>query len=172
MEVSIRNESLTVYISCLFSALTPGHGGENFFIANIMGPFYFATKENRWLDQITPYLPKWFSPALSSGGGYDAAGHAVVEGWYLGNGGAIPWGAWFLPLLAWSSLILASYAMLACLSVMLRAQWAEREALNFPLLRPADGDDARREQQRRRDAVSAQSGDVDWLWAWRRSSRF
>lgn len=47
----------------------------------------------------------------------------------------VPWGAWLLPLLAWATLILASYAMLACLSVVLRAQWAGREALAFPLLR-------------------------------------
>ena len=47
----------------------------------------------------------------------------------------IPWGAWLVPLLAWGSLIFASYIILGCLSVMLRAQWAEREALAFPLLR-------------------------------------
>jgi hypothetical protein len=40
-----------------------------------------------------------------------------------------------VPLLAWSALIFAMYAALACLSVMLRAQWGEHEALAFPLLR-------------------------------------
>jgi hypothetical protein len=35
--------------------------------------------------------------------------------------------------------ILALHFMLGCLGVMLRAQWAEREALAFPLLRlPTD----------------------------------
>ncbi len=129
-----RNETLTVYITCLFAALTPGHGAENIFIANVMGPFYYASRENKWLEQITPYLPDWFTPALS-GGAYQGAGRAAVENWYVGNGGNIPWGVWLMPLIAWSSVILASYLMLACLSVMLRAQWAEREALAFPLLR-------------------------------------
>ena len=61
----------------------------------------------------------------------------VVDGWYLGlrSGEAIPWDAWLTPLLMWSAVILASYVMLGCLSVILRAQWAGREALTFPLLR-------------------------------------
>ncbi|MGI8756704.1 MAG: DUF6785 family protein [Acidimicrobiales bacterium] len=29
-----RNEALTVYITCLFSSLVPGHGSENFLIPN------------------------------------------------------------------------------------------------------------------------------------------
>jgi hypothetical protein len=35
----------------------------------------------------------------------------------------------------WVSFVLVSYVMLGCLSVILRAQWAEKEALAFPLLR-------------------------------------
>ncbi len=35
-----RNETLTVYITCLFSCLIPGHGGENFIIPNLISPFY------------------------------------------------------------------------------------------------------------------------------------
>jgi hypothetical protein len=58
----------------------------------------------------------------------------VVEGWYVGLSGdqVIPWAAWMLPLAFWMSFVLLSYVMLGCLSVMLRAQWAEHEALAFP----------------------------------------
>ena len=45
-----RNETLTVYITCLFSASVPGRGGENFFIANVLASFYYAAKENKWLN--------------------------------------------------------------------------------------------------------------------------
>jgi len=128
-----RNELLTIYIACLFSCLVPGHGAENFFVACLLAPFYAATPENKWLDFLLPNLKSWFSPALVDG--YNAAGKDAVAQWYLGNGGAIPWQAWLLPLAAWSSLILASYAMLACLAVMLRAQWSDNEALAFPLLK-------------------------------------
>jgi hypothetical protein len=127
-----RNEILTVYITCLFSALVPGHGAENFFIPNLLGPFYYATRENKWLSFLLPYIKPWFTPALTADGHYNTV---AVSQWYLGNHGVVPWGVWLVPLFAWGALILASYVMLGCLSVILRAQWAENEALAFPLLR-------------------------------------
>jgi len=130
--VFTRNEMLTIYISCLFSALVPGHGAENFFIPNLLGPFYFATPENKWMQFLQPNLQPWFTPSLTANGKYNVD---VVSGWYLGNGGQVPWQVWMVPLVAWGTLVFASYIMLGCLSVMLRAQWAEREALAFPLLR-------------------------------------
>jgi hypothetical protein len=134
-----RNEILTVYITCLFSTLVPGHGGEAFFISQVVAPFYYATGENGWVQIWQQHLPSWMTPALNADGNgtYGPLGHKVVEGWFNGlpSGEAIPWGAWLVPLLAWSSLIFAMYGALCCLSVMLRAQWGEKEALAFPLLR-------------------------------------
>ncbi len=131
-----RNEILTIYTTCLFSALVPGMGSESFFVAHFIGAFYFATRENGWLDFLETYLRPWFTPALDPSGHYAGANRSAIEGWYLGGGAEnIPWGAWLVPVLAWSSFVFASYVMLGSLSVMLRAQWGEREALSFPLLR-------------------------------------
>lgn len=130
-----RNELITIYICSLFATLIPGHGSPAFFVSQIIGTFYYATRENRWLEWLLPHFKPWLTPALSPNGEYNAA---VVENWYVGlgpNDGGIPWGVWLVPLLAWGSLIFAIYLMLGCLGVMLRAQWAEREALTFPLLR-------------------------------------
>jgi len=129
-----RNEILTVYITCLFSTLVPGKGAETFFVPNVLSSFYFATRENKWLDFLTPYIKPWMSPAIGPNHTYNKA---PVEGWYTGlrAGEAIPWGAWMTPLLAWGALILAIQVMHCCVAVLLRAQWAEREALAFPLLR-------------------------------------
>jgi len=127
-----RNEVLTVYITCLFSCLVPGHGSENFFVSNILGPFYFASPENKWLDFLLPNLKHWYSPTIVETGKLNVE---IAAGWYVGNGGKVPWSVWLVPLGAWSSMVLASYVMLGCFAVMLRAQWAEREALAFPLLR-------------------------------------
>jgi hypothetical protein len=126
-----RNEALTVYITCLFSSLVPGHGAENFIVPNLIAPFYYATQENKWLEILQPYLKPWLTPALTESG---TVNRAVVEGWYVGAP-EVPWGAWMVPLVFWVSFVLVSYVMLGCLSVMLRAQWAEHEALAFPLLR-------------------------------------
>lgn len=126
-----RNENLTIYITCLFSTLVPGRGAENFFVPNVIAAFYMATQSNRWLTFLQPYLKPWFTPALTHTGQNNVN---VVTGWYMG-GGDIPWGAWLVPLVAWASLIVALYLMLGCLSVILRAQWSQYEALTFPLLR-------------------------------------
>ena len=125
-----RNEILTVYITCLFSTIVPAKGAETFFVPNILSSFYFATRENKWLTFLTPYLKPWMTPAISSNGNYDPT---VPNAWY--NGDPVNWSLWMTPLLAWSALILAIHIMHACLGVMLRAQWAQREALSFPLLR-------------------------------------
>jgi hypothetical protein len=126
-----RNEILTVYITTLFSCLVPGHGAENYFVPNMLAPFYFATPENKWLDFLQLHVKHWMTPALNADGTYN---RALTEGWYIG-GVAVPWAGWFIPLAAWGMLIFVSYTMLGCLSVILRAQWAEREALSFPLLK-------------------------------------
>lgn len=129
-----RNELLTIYITCLFSCLVPGHGAENFFVPNLIAPFYHLAQANQSLDFLVPYLKPWFTPALANGS-YDVAGRAIVDGWFMSTPtGAVPWGAWIVPLLTWGIFILASYFMLGCLSVILRAQWVGREKLTFPLL--------------------------------------
>lgn len=129
-----RNEVLTVYITCLFSCLVPGRGSENFFVSNVLSSFYFATRENRWFDMLQPYIRPWITPALTPQGQLN---EAVTSGWYLGlnPGESIPWGAWAVPLVVWSALILSLYIMQGCMGVMLRAQWSQREALAFPLLK-------------------------------------
>ena len=130
-----RNEALTVYISCLFSSLVPGHGAENLIVPVLIAPFYYATRENKWLEFLQPAMKPWMTPSIDPVTG--AYNQTVVAGWYEGlrPGASIPWAAWLLPLAVWALAILAIYMMLACLSVMLRAQWAENEALAFPLLK-------------------------------------
>ena len=133
-----RNETLVIYISCLISCLVPGHGAENFFIPCLMGPFYFATPENAWLSKfLEPFTPQWLSPALwaDAGNTFGPNGKQLVTDWYSGNLGHVPWQFWIVPLVVWCSLIVAIYIMLGCMGVILRAQWAEYEALAFPLLR-------------------------------------
>ncbi|HEX8551991.1 MAG TPA: DUF6785 family protein [Abditibacteriaceae bacterium] len=127
-----RNESLTVYITCLFSCLVPGHGSETLIIPSLISPFYYASPINKWLDFLQPGLKPWLTPALNADGSVNTA---VVAGFQQGASGVVPWSAWLVPLVFWGSFALVSYAMLGCLSVMLRAQWAEREALTFPLLK-------------------------------------
>ena len=85
-----RNEVLTVYLTCLFSTLTVGIGGNNYFVSFIIGSFYYATRENKWFDALKG-LPPWFTPALNADGTYN---RVLVESWYTGlsAGQGVPWG--------------------------------------------------------------------------------
>ncbi len=126
-----RNELLTIFITTLFSCLVPGRGGELFFIPNTVGAFYYGTPENKWRDLLLPHLPGWISPARTPNGNYNGP---LVEAFYNG-GQSVPWALWIGPTVAWAILIFSIYTMLGCLAVILRAQWADYEALTFPLLK-------------------------------------
>ncbi|HEX8237511.1 MAG TPA: DUF6785 family protein [Abditibacteriaceae bacterium] len=128
-----RNEVLSTYLISLFATTVVGIGGNNYWVSFILGPFYFGTRENTWRETFSS-MPWWMTPALRRDGTYNTA---LVDGWFNGlrPGQTIPWGDWLVPLLAWGALLLACFVMMGCLSVMLRLQWGEREALAFPLLR-------------------------------------
>ncbi|RYX83440.1 hypothetical protein EON83_14730 [bacterium] len=157
-----KEESLTVYISCLFSSLVPGHGSENLIVPAIMTPFYYATRANKWMDWLQPYIKPWLTPALNKD---STVNNDVLQNWYQGlpQGASIPWGAWLVPLAVWMSMVLVSYYMMACLSIILRRQWAQNEALAFPLLRlPLEMVDASATAKRDENAVSFWRNGLMW----------
>lgn len=96
-------------------------------LAILSSPYYAATRENGWAQQVQPYLPSWAVP-----GDEGEAMRWFHEG--LPSGQPLPWGAWLMPLGWWLSLILAVYLVCFCLVVLLRRQWIERERLVFPLI--------------------------------------
>ena len=93
----------------------------------VMGaPYYFATPENRWIEDVWPHLKQW----------------AVVQGpseqlrWaFVGmpSGESVPWGLWTIPMFWWGSFIGAVGFASICLAAILRKQWADHERLPFPL---------------------------------------
>lgn len=111
-----RNEMLTIYLISLFATTVAGIGGNNYWTIFIIGPFYYATRENGWRETFGD-LPWWMTPALRRDGSYNAP---VVDGWFNGikPGEAIPWDAWMVPLFAWSALMLATYVMIDRKSVV------------------------------------------------------
>jgi hypothetical protein len=125
-------ELLTVYVMALFAALISTPGADNFFIT--IGPslFYFSKRENGWADLFYKHIPPWFAPGWN-GQTYQ---REVIEPLFTGGLqlGQIPWHAWTLMIIAWSVLLLCSYAALFFGSLLLRRQWIENEALTFPLV--------------------------------------
>ena len=70
-------------------------------LAFITIPYYFATPENQWEKLLHPYLPSWVAPL-----DVDGAVTLLFNG--TPEGGAVPWGAWMVPMFWWLLLCSAS----------------------------------------------------------------
>ncbi len=125
-------ELLTMYAMLMFSALSSTPGADNFFLSTGPTLFYYSTAENGWASLFYKYVPKNFAP------GWDGSTYqkSVIEPFYTGamNWRDIPWQAWIPMLIAWGIFLSLIYSTLFFLSLLLRRQWIESEALAFPLV--------------------------------------
>ncbi|MCC6443092.1 MAG: hypothetical protein IT210_06495 [Armatimonadetes bacterium] len=87
----------------------------------------FATPENGWQQTILPHLPKWLI----------VQDQTALREYYLGNASlytARALRAWVPPMACWAAFILLLLWVMACLNTLLRAQWAEKERLTYPII--------------------------------------
>lgn len=125
-------ELLTIYAMLMFSALSSTPGADNFFLSTGPTLFYYSTTENGWAALFYKYVPSYFAP------GWDGFKYQkeVIEPFYTGamKWQDIPWQAWIPMLVAWGVFLSLIYSTLFFLSLLLRRQWIESEALAFPLV--------------------------------------
>ena len=96
----------------------------------LCGPYYYASGENDWVNQIHPYLPHWIAP-------YQLDGlQNFFEGSASGASDAL-WKIWIQPFVSWLPLLVAIHLATLCMMVLLRRQWAERERIIYPLVQVA-----------------------------------
>ncbi len=119
----------TILAMGIVGAAIPVFGLSGYLIGYMATPHYFATQENAWDKYIHPYTPDWLIPSNEG---------KVVSWFYEGlpKGAAIPWDAWVLPLIWWTTAIVAAFVMLACVAAILRKQWVQNERLVFPAMAP------------------------------------
>lgn len=119
----------TILAMGIVGAAIPVFGLSGYLIGYMATPYYFATQENAWDKYIHPYTPDWLVPTDEG---------KVVSWFYEGapKGAAVPWDAWVLPLIWWTTAIVAAFVMLACVAVILRKQWVQNERLVFPAMAP------------------------------------
>ena len=118
-------ELLTVYVMLVLASAIPSWGFTMNMMGLIAGMRYHASPENRWSELILPYIKPWITPTD------DNALRWFFEG--LPPGEAMPWRAWIVPLVMWSTFILAVYFVMICIVTILHKQWVEHERLTFPL---------------------------------------
>jgi hypothetical protein len=120
----LRPEELIVIWTMLAVALV---NDLSFYLpVTLVGPFYFASRENGWAALFHRYLP----PAL-----FPQDPRAIL--WFfhgLPPGQGVPWLGWGAALAPWLLFAALFYLMMFCLSGLLRAQWSERERFSFPIV--------------------------------------
>jgi hypothetical protein len=121
-----RAELVTIYIMGSVACTVSTIGLVCVLIPHISAGIYFATPENGWESQVLPYMASWLRV------NDEQAIKFFFEG--LPRGASIPWSAWGAPLAAWAVLILAFFAAMTALMVIVRKQWIEHERLTFPLV--------------------------------------
>jgi len=122
------HELLLIYIMMIVASAIPTWGLVTNMFHILTRPFYYATPENAWAEMIVPHIPSWVAPRDPQVAYYFYNG--------LPRGESIPWGAWAMPLLWWTALMVAIYFVMICLMVIVRKQWVEHERLTFPLTHP------------------------------------
>jgi hypothetical protein len=79
----------------------------------------------------------WWGPTVKTGNDPpDPEALAAVKGFAQGNGGKVPWGLWWRPMLYWSGMCLAYESMLMGLLLMFRKRFIEHERLPFTWSEP------------------------------------
>jgi hypothetical protein len=117
-----RVEILTIYTFVAIAISMAGVGVIRYWLASVTYPFYYARPEND-LASLQRWIPDWMVP------------HSVllIEGIYLGSG-PVPWGAWIVPLLAWSGFFAAFWSAMLCMITLVRRRWIQEERLGFPIV--------------------------------------
>ena len=122
-----RAELVLVYVMLLMVSALCTMGMSEQLLPIITAFFYYAAPENKWAEKLLPHFPDY--PLLVDDG---SDNQAFYEG--VGASGAhIPYSAWVEPLVWWSIFLLALYAAMISIAVILRRQWMERERLAYPL---------------------------------------
>ena len=92
-------------------------------IPMIAGPYYYVTEEKHYAEALLQSIPPWMAPSDPR----------VVKGLYEGSPAGTPWGAWMVPLAAWTAFTVATYVLMMSLTTLFRRQWVDHERLLFPL---------------------------------------
>lgn len=119
-----RQEILVVYV---FVTVAVGLSACSVirFLINIIGtPFYLGSASGHW-EAAWHLLPRWLVVSDPE---------TIRRMYERDPTGEVPWGAWAVPIAAWSGFILVFWFCLLCLAALVRRRWSEAEHLAFPLI--------------------------------------
>ena len=121
-----QGELIIVYVMLAMGTSLAGLDGMQVLISVMTHGFWFANPENQW-DQLLANAPPWLV----------VSDPQVLYDYYNGASTLYQWDhiyAWLAPALWWTGFIVVLVFVMICLSVLVRAQWADRERLTFPII--------------------------------------
>lgn len=121
-----RGELVVIYCMACVGSLLSGTGLVHRLLPGLVTNHFMYAEPGTWYYPFLKYIPAWFGPA--------AAYPGAVDEFFAPTGAGVPWGAWLLPLAAWSVLICSLFFAMLCAVILLRRQWTETENLNFPIV--------------------------------------
>lgn len=117
-----RSELLTVYSLVLLGGTVISHGLFPIALSRNIAFYYIARANPHWEGLFLGAIPAWFAPG----------DFAAVDAYFQG-GSAVPWSAWWIPLLALWAVIILLFTCTLSLVLIFRRQWISHERLSFPL---------------------------------------
>ncbi|NLO73385.1 MAG: hypothetical protein GX100_04645 [candidate division WS1 bacterium] len=123
-------ELVTVYGMMVMASPIVTMGIMSQILPIISGPSYFANPQNKFVEEVLPFLKPWLLPIGA------AQPQALMMKYFyegLPPGMSIPWGVWLPPMLTWAPMLMALFLAMISMMILLRKQWVENERLAYPL---------------------------------------
>ena len=126
-EMLRTSELLVIYVMITVGTSISGESIAEGMFGSIVHPIRFATVENEWKTLFFRHLPPWLT----------IHDKAAIDGYYRGESTLYTLQylrVWWIPLLAWGSLLFALVFVMLCINVIIRSRWCESEKLAFPVI--------------------------------------
>ena len=120
------SELAMTYIMVSVATALAGHDIVRQLVPMIANAGWFATPENEWSDIFFRFLPTWLT----------ITDKRILQGYFEGDDTfwrPIYMEAWFIPIVAWSGLVIVLLFMMLCINIIIRKQWIDHEKLSYPL---------------------------------------
>jgi hypothetical protein len=126
-------ELAVITLMALTACSVPCQGLLRSFLPTLVFPFDYGTRDHQfWLAFTSLGLPSWLFPV----GDVSSGLNSPIAHWFytrVPQGEAIPYRAWFGPLLIWGSFFVCLFAALVSSATLIFPQWAQNERLSFPI---------------------------------------
>ena len=120
------SELAMTYIMVSVATALAGHDIVRQLVPMIANAGWFATPENEWSDIFFRFLPTWLT----------ITDRKILQGYFEADDTfwrPIYMEAWFVPIVAWSALVIVLMFMMLCINIIIRKQWIDHEKLSYPL---------------------------------------